>query len=94
MLQSGGFSNLLPGGSSAAAATADGMPARRPRVLTAYFFDRSGTCLHYAEWDRPKPVAAGAGSAADDAKMMFGLLFSLRTLAAAVDPRACVSNGS
>lgn len=61
----------------------------RPRALCAYFFDRAGTALHYAEWHRPKPVSAGAGSPADDAKMMFGLLFSLRTLAAAVDPLRC-----
>ena len=60
----------------------------RPRALCLYVFDRAGTALHYAEWDRPKSVRArgGAGTPADDAKMMFGLLFSLRTLAAAVDP--------
>jgi hypothetical protein len=70
---------------SAQAAQQQQQPSR-PRALCAYFFDRAGTALHYAEWHRPKPVSAGAGSPADDAKMMFGLLFSLRTLAAAVDP--------
>lgn len=72
-------------GAASASASQQQQPAR-PRALCAYFFDRAGTALHYAEWHRPKPVSAGAGSPADDAKMMFGLLFSLRTLAAAVDP--------
>jgi len=90
------LSAFLPGsgGSStaaAAAASAAGDPSTAitptcPRALCLYVFDRAGTALHYAEWHRPKPVTAGAGSLADDAKMMFGLLFSLRTLAAAVDP--------
>ncbi len=90
------MATLLPSFSSAtsaaaaAASEAGGQPpaasTTRPRALCLYVFDRAGTALHYAEWHRPKPVSAGAGSPADDAKMMFGLLFSLRTLAAAVDP--------
>jgi hypothetical protein len=71
---------------SAAGDPSTAITPTRPRALCLYVFDRAGTALHYAEWHRPKPVTAGAGSLADDAKMMFGLLFSLRTLAAAVDP--------
>ena len=56
-----------------------------------YFFNRQGTCLYYYEWHRPKHVREGAGTPADDQKMMFGLFFSLKTFAAAMDPRKCVS---
>lgn len=55
-----------------------------------YFFNRQGTCLYYYEWSRPKSVRQGAGTSADDQKMMFGLFFSLKTFAAAMDPRQCV----
>lgn len=51
-----------------------------------YIFDRHGTCLYYHEWLRPKPVRHGAGTTADDQKMMFGLFFSLKTFTAAMDP--------
>ena len=40
-----------------------------------YMFDRAGACLHYHEWARPRAPEAGL---AEDAKLMFGLLFSLR----------------
>jgi hypothetical protein len=76
------LSNLLPGASSDAARAA----AARPRALTLYIFDRAGTTLYSADWGRTRPVTAGAGSVDDDRKSVFGLLFSLRTLAAAVDP--------
>ena len=56
-----------------------------------YFFNRQGTCLYYFEWHRPKHVREGAGTPADDQKMMFGLFFSLKTFAAAMDPRQCAS---
>ncbi len=52
-----------------------------------YIFNRQGTCLFYYEWSRPKSVRHGAGSLSDDQKMMFGLFFSLKTFAAAMDPR-------
>ncbi len=54
-----------------------------------YIFNRQGTCLYYYEWHRPKSVRQGAGTPADDQKMMFGLFFSLKTFAAAMDPRQC-----
>ena len=37
-----------------------------------YVFNREGVCLYYAEWQRPKPVSEGAGSAEDDAKVRGG----------------------
>ena len=52
-----------------------------------YIFNRQGTCLYYHEWHRPKPVKLGAGTQADDQKMMFGLFFSLKTFSAAMDPK-------
>ena len=55
-----------------------------------YVFDRSGTCLYYHEWSRPKSVKLGAGTIRDDQKMMFGLFFSLKTFAAAMDPKRYV----
>lgn len=76
------LSNLLPGASDTARAAA----AARPRALTLYIFDRAGRTLFSADWGRTRAVTAGAGSVDDDRKSMFGLLFSLRTLAAAVDP--------
>lgn len=59
-----------------------------PRALTFYVFDRAGTCLHYADFGRTRSIAEGAGTPGDEAKMIFGLLFSLRTLTAALDPTA------
>lgn len=56
-------------------------------VHNIYIFNRDGTCLYYHEWLRPKPVRDGAGSVIDDQKMMFGLFFSLKTFAAAMDPK-------
>ena len=49
-----------------------------------YMFASSGECLQYVEWSRPR----ARKNAADDAKMMFGLLFSLNGFAAKVDPTA------
>lgn len=56
-----------------------------------YIFNREGTCLFYQEWSRPKSVKQGAGTTSDDQKMMFGLFFSLKTFAAAMDPKMCAS---
>lgn len=43
--------------------------------------------MFYQEWSRPKSVKQGAGTTSDDQKMMFGLFFSLKTFAAAMDPK-------
>jgi hypothetical protein len=52
-------------------------------------FNRDGECLQYIEWSRPRPVV----NAADDAKMVFGLLFSLNAFAAKIDPQGGGSAG-
>jgi Sybindin-like family len=59
-------------------------------VHNIYIFGRDGACLYYHEWLRPKPVRDGAGSISDDQKMMFGLFFSLKTFAAAMDPKCAL----
>lgn len=56
-------------------------------LFNIYIFNREGVCLYYHEWSRPKSVREGAGSVSDDQKMMFGLFFSLKTFAAAMDPK-------
>jgi hypothetical protein len=49
-----------------------------------YMYNRGGECVQYIEWSRPR----GRKNEADDAKMMFGLLFSLNSFVAKVDPTA------
>ena len=56
--------------------------------FTLYVFDRTGACLAYREWLRPKPVSRGAGTDADDRRQMFGLLWTLANACAALDPTA------
>ena len=50
--------------------------------LTFYLFDRHGTCLHYTEWRRP----VKAENALHEQRNLFGVLWSLRQLCAALDP--------
>ncbi len=57
--------------------------------FSLYMFNRAGECLQYVEWSRPRQAA----NAADDAKMMFGLLFSLNSFVAKVDPTGAGSAG-
>ena len=56
-------------------------------ALTFYIFNRKGRCQYYHEWQRLKPVRAGAGSQDEDFKLMFGLFWSLKALSAALDPK-------
>jgi hypothetical protein len=56
--------------------------------FTLYIFDRTGACLAYREWLRPKPVSRGAGTDSDDRRQMFGLLWTLANACAALDPTA------
>eukprot|EP00270_Netrium_digitus_P003289 TRINITY_DN1375_c0_g1_i1.p1 TRINITY_DN1375_c0_g1~~TRINITY_DN1375_c0_g1_i1.p1 ORF type:complete len:140 (+),score=21.30 TRINITY_DN1375_c0_g1_i1:163-582(+) len=44
-----------------------------------YMFNRQG-CLYYHEWHRP------CGAQTDDHKLMFGLVFSLKSFSARMDP--------
>jgi len=47
-----------------------------------YVFNRNGVCLLYREWNRPLRTL----DAQQDHKLMFGLLFSLKSLTAKMDP--------
>ncbi|CAI0546442.1 unnamed protein product [Linum tenue] len=47
-----------------------------------YVFNRNGVCLLYKEWNRPLHTL----NAQQDHKLMFGLLFSLKSLTAKMDP--------
>ncbi|MBA0851088.1 hypothetical protein Goshw_012989, partial [Gossypium schwendimanii] len=47
-----------------------------------YIFNRNGVCLLYREWNRPLHTL----NPQQDHKLMFGLLFSLKSLAAKMDP--------
>jgi hypothetical protein len=55
--------------------------------FTFYIFNRQGVCQYYHEWARPKPVTQGAGSQVEDFKLTFGLFWSMKTFAAAMDPK-------
>lgn len=50
-----------------------------------YVFNRNGVCLLYREWNRPLKTL----SSQQDHKLMFGLLFSLKSLTAKMDPTRC-----
>jgi hypothetical protein len=55
---------------------------------TFHIFNRQGVCQYYHEWARHK----GASQAADiteDFKLLFGLCWSMKTFATAVDPKWC-----
>lgn len=52
-----------------------------------YVFDRNGICLYYNEWHRTKSVKQGAGSKRDEEKQLFGLIWTLKNLTAAVNPK-------
>ncbi|XP_021748593.1 trafficking protein particle complex subunit 1-like [Chenopodium quinoa] len=47
-----------------------------------YIFNRNGVCLLYREWNRSLHTL----DAQQDQKLMFGLLFSLKSLTAKMDP--------
>lgn len=47
-----------------------------------YVFNRNGVCLLYREWNRPLHTL----NQQQDHKLMFGLLFSLKSLTAKMDP--------
>ena len=49
------------------------------RINTIYMYNRGG-CLFYKEWNRPSAAKT------DDHKLMFGLLFSLKSFTSKMDP--------
>ncbi|CAN6477159.1 unnamed protein product [Victoria cruziana] len=52
------------------------------RMRCIYIFNRNGVCLLYKEWQRPLKTL----SPQQDQKLMFGLLFSLKSFTAKMDP--------
>lgn len=56
------------------------VPTSRMRCM--YIFNRNGVCLHYHVWLRPHTTL----SQQQDQKLMFGLLFSLKSFTAKMDP--------
>ena len=55
--------------------------------FTFYLFDRHGTCLSYTEWKRP----VKAENELHEHRNLFGVLWSLRQLCAALDPSPYVA---
>ncbi|XP_030459781.1 uncharacterized protein LOC115680174 [Syzygium oleosum] len=55
-----------------------------------YVFNRNGACLFYREWNRPLRTL----NPQQDHKLMFGLLFSLKSLTAKMDPTTCGDKGN
>lgn len=70
----GGTETISP---SAPVATMGGNKAKM-----MYVFNRNGICLLYKEWDRPLKTL----NPLQDHKLMFGLLFSLKSFTAKMDP--------
>lgn len=60
--------------------TTTGLAGNNANML--YVFNRSGVCLLYREWQRPLRTL----DAQQDQKLLFGLLFSLRSFTAKMDP--------
>ncbi|KAH9312325.1 hypothetical protein KI387_027360, partial [Taxus chinensis] len=66
------------GGSEIPSAT----PPNSNKMRYMYVFNRNGVCLYYREWMRPHKTL----SPQQDLKLMFGLLFSLKSFTAKIDP--------
>ena len=54
-------------------------PVMSKMMNMMYIFNRNG-CLYYQEWHRPNSAQT------DDDKLMFGLIFSLKSFVRKLDP--------
>ena len=59
-----------------------GSPHLGNNTFVMYVFNRNGECLLYREWHRPLRTL----DSNQDQKLMFGLLFSLKSFTAKMDP--------
>ncbi|KAF8413246.1 hypothetical protein HHK36_001222 [Tetracentron sinense] len=57
-------------------------PASGSNAHMIYVFNRNGVCLFYREWNRPLRTL----NVQQDHKLMFGLLFSLKSFTSKMDP--------
>jgi hypothetical protein len=56
------------------------------KLYNFYIFNRSGDCLYYKEWSRPQNTLHD--DPAEEKKLVFGMLFSLKDFTHKLSPRA------
>ena len=52
-------------------------------IFNIYIFNKHGTSIYYEEWHRKKP----AKNLAEEQKLMFGMLFSLKSFVTKTSPK-------
>lgn len=55
--------------------------------FTFYVFNRQGVCQYYHEWVKATKPAGDENGISEDFKLMFGLCWSLKAFAGAIDPK-------
>jgi len=56
-------------------------------IYSFYIFGRNGACLYYEDWNR----RTAPKSMLEEQKLMFGLLYSLRSFCTKISPKPCTS---